>query len=60
MAIFKAVKRQYIAPLKMNVILVEQLEINKTQSNDLFISPKRKKTILKIGLKSFILSKRDH
>ena len=32
----------------------------KTQNNDLFISPKRKNTILEIGLKSFILSKHDN
>ena len=32
----------------------------KTQNNDLFISPKRKNTILEMALKSFILSKLDH
>ena len=29
----------------------------KTQNNDMFISPKRKKTILEMALKSFIISK---
>ena len=32
----------------------------KTQNNDMFISPKRKNTILEMALKSFILSKLDH
>ena len=32
----------------------------KTQNNDFFISPKWRKTILKMALKSFIISKLDH
>jgi hypothetical protein len=32
----------------------------KTQNNDMFISPKRKKTILDMALRSFITSKLDH
>ena len=32
----------------------------KTQNNDMFISPKRKKTIPEMALKSFIISKLDH
>ena len=35
------------------------LVFEKTQSNDLFISPKWKKAILEMALKSFILSKLD-
>ena len=37
-----------------------QKKFDKTQNNDLFISPKRKKTVLEMGLKSSILSKFDH
>ena len=33
---------------------------DKTQNHDLFISPKRKKTILEMSLKSSIMSKLDH
>ena len=33
---------------------------DKTQNHDLFISPKRKNTILKMSLKSSIMSKLDH
>ena len=36
------------------------LVFEKTQSNDLFISPKWKKAILEMALKSFILSNVDH
>ncbi len=32
----------------------------KTQNNDVFISPKRKNPVLEMALKSFILSKLDH
>ena len=39
---------------------VENFFFEKTQNNDLFISPKRKNTILEMALKSFILSKLDH
>ena len=35
-------------------------KIEKTQNNDLFISPKRKNAILEMALKSSILSKLDH
>ena len=33
---------------------------DKTQNHDLFISPKRKKTILEMALKSYNISKLDH
>ena len=33
---------------------------DKTQNNDLFISPKQKNTILEMSLKSSIVSKLDH
>ena len=33
---------------------------DKTQNHDLFISPKRKKTVLEMSLKSSIMSKLDH
>ena len=33
---------------------------DKTQNNDVFISPKRKKPILEMALKSFNISKVDH
>ena len=33
---------------------------DKTQNHDLFISPKRKKTILEMALKSLNISKLDH
>ena len=36
------------------------LSNQKTQNNDLFISPKRKNTSLEMALKSFILSKLYH
>ena len=32
----------------------------KNQNKDLIISPKRKKTVLEMVLKSFVLSKLDH
>ena len=33
---------------------------DKTQNHDLFISPKRKKPVLEMALKSFNISKLDH
>ena len=39
---------------------VENFFFDKTQNNDLFISPKWKNTVLEMALKSFILSKLDH
>ena len=35
-------------------------KIEKTQNNDLFISPKWKNAILEMALKSFIISKLEH
>ena len=39
---------------------MKKIFFEKNQNNDLFISPKRKNTILEMALKSFILSKLDH
>ena len=39
---------------------LKKIFFDQTQNNDLFISPKRKNTILEMALKSFILSKLDH
>ena len=47
---------------KYNNELKENLKkfFDKTQNHNLFISPKRKKAVLEMVLKSFILSKLDH
>ena len=37
-----------------------QKKFDKTQNNDLFISPKREKPILKMALKSFNISELNH
>ena len=37
-----------------------QVFFDKTQNHDLFISPKRNKTVLEMNLKSSIMSKLDH
>ena len=39
---------------------IKKKKIDKTQNHDLFISPKRKKTILEMASKSFNISKLDH
>ena len=36
------------------------LQFDKTQNHDLFISPKRKKAVLEMSIKSSIMSKLDH
>ena len=49
--------------MKIRNLITNQKKMEKngkTQNNDLFISLKRKNTILEIGLKSFILSKHDY
>ena len=39
---------------------VENFFFDKTQNNNLFISPKKKNAILEMASKSFFLSKLDH
>ena len=49
---------------KISILFLIYLEMylptKKTQNNDLFISPKRKKAVLEMALKSLILSKLNH
>ncbi len=52
---FLNIKKCNFQPKKMKKIVFE-----KTQNNDLFISPKRKNAVLEMALKSFILSKLYH
>ena len=53
-------KKKYIYIFFIFYIFRNIITNQKTQNNDLFISPKRKKTILEMALESFILSKLDH
>jgi hypothetical protein len=48
--------------IKVLIKILEKLDkfFDKTQNNDLLISPKRKKAILEMSLKSSIMSKLDH